>query len=171
LHTGRLLGRRAIWLGLLSLLLSSCVARGQFTVFTGHSSPAVRVFAPLLFGVAVALDCIGNFTLRGFSHLLYIECATRLHFLSYIILEKRRLCRHEPCLRGARDVSEAPRLSSILALLLHIPMGKKFCLELAHLCVLVTPSPLTPVTPRFKRSMVPGDDQNSSSSFNQTSRG
>ena len=32
----------------------------------------------------------------------------------------------------------------------------KFCIELAHLRVLVTPSPLTPVTPHFKRSMILG---------------
>ena len=29
-----------------------------------------------------------------------------------------------------------------------------FCADLAHLRVLVTPSPFTPVTPRYKRSMV-----------------
>ena len=29
-----------------------------------------------------------------------------------------------------------------------------FCADLTHMRVLVTPSPLTPVTPRYKRSMV-----------------
>jgi hypothetical protein len=35
-----------------------------------------------------------------------------------------------------------------------LPKQNVVCLDLAHLRVLVTPSPLTPVTPRFKRTMV-----------------